>query len=385
MIKFRKDIPLEFNEAKIITQYRERLDLVRNGVNLPPVEIQLHPTSKCNLSCKWCIGRNLQDTEHILNDYLAADNNLINLAKDICNYKKKLYINGDLKEFKVERISFTGITGDPLMASNKVIPALKIFQENNVETGMFTNGLLIAEDEYIDTIVKMKYALISLDSSTPEEYDKLKSNGIQTDRFNRVIENIRKVIKFRNENDGVIEINIGFVLTDENYENLYSLCDLVKSIGVHYLRIKTDIASKNNVDPNLISKINKMFLKIETNLCDDKFDLVYLHRLGYKEDKERRFDKCTMNRLFSNISADGNIYACNYHPSIDNGIIWGNVMDKKFSDIWDNTNFNLDVNLQCPMVCDPFKTRANSLLYSYNKLSLDEKDEFCKVLNNELR
>lgn len=60
-------------------------------------------------------------------------------------------------------------------------------------------------------------------------------------------------------------------------------------------------------------------------------------------------------------------------------------MNKKNSDIWDNTNFNLDVNLQCPMVCDPFKTRANSLLYSYNKLSLDEKDEFCKVLNNELR
>lgn len=60
---------------------------------------------------------------------------------------------------------------------------------------------------------------------------------------------------------------------------LYSLCDLVKSLRVHYLRIKTDIASKNNVNPNLISKIKKMFLKIESNLCDDKFDLVYLHRL----------------------------------------------------------------------------------------------------------
>ncbi|MEM5666304.1 hypothetical protein AAHB94_31940 [Bacillus toyonensis] len=59
----RNDIPHEFNEMKILMEHRKRLELILQGEVLPPYEVLIHPTATCNLSCKWCIGQNVDNEE----------------------------------------------------------------------------------------------------------------------------------------------------------------------------------------------------------------------------------------------------------------------------------------------------------------------------------
>ena len=68
--------------------------------------------------------------------------------------------------------------------------------------------------------------------------------------------------------------------------------------------------------------------------------------------------------MIGNISADGNVYPCNYH-SKPNGYYFNSAITEDFGQIWDDIPENIidkDIPSICPEVCDPFKNRANKLL-----------------------
>ena len=97
---------------------------------------------------------------------------------------------------------------------------------------------------------------------------------------------------------------------------------------------------------------------------DDNFSIVEIHNVLDDREKSRYFSKCFIHYLIGNISADGNIYPCNYHPK-PNGYYFGSSLEEDFSQIWNGLKENkIDSLLPgiCPSVCDPFKNRANKLL-----------------------
>lgn len=356
----RTDIPNEFNEINIIKNNFERLKLDLQNNIVPPYEILIHVTSKCNLSCKWCIGRNLDNQYSIVENRLLENNNLMELVKSIADYKKTYVVDGKSKTFKVERVSFSGITGEPLMAGEVIINAIDYLTDRGIEVGMFTNGILINESNR-DTILKMNYVLISLDAGTQKTYDELKMNGVQTNSFHKVIQNIKDLNAAKEKTNSSLDINVGYVINPFNYHELFTAADTLKKAGIHYLRFKTDISSKLNINSDLYSSINLQIERIKEDLEDDTFGIVLLHRIGVEEDKQRDFKKCYINRIMAAISSDGKMYACNYHPTIK-GIVFGDVIDSSFSKIWEEADFDVDVCNKCPKVCDPFKNRANKLL-----------------------
>ena len=54
--EIRYVIPLEFNEILVLKKHFSRIINLFNKNILPPYEILIHPSSLCNLNCKWCIG-----------------------------------------------------------------------------------------------------------------------------------------------------------------------------------------------------------------------------------------------------------------------------------------------------------------------------------------
>ncbi|RKA27965.1 Anaerobic sulfatase-maturating enzyme [Listeria monocytogenes] len=369
----REDIPYEFNELRIIDKYKDRLQLIEKGETLPPYEILIHPTSNCNLRCAWCIGQNIEQNNNKIKNYLGEDNNLLNLVKDIISYKKIYMVGGNEKSFAVERVSFSGITGEPLVARKKLIPALELLHENNIETGIFTNGILISK-ESIDTLLKMKYILISLDAGNKETYDFLKNQGKPTNNFEKVFQNLELLVRRKKEIGSKTDINIGYVINEYNYDQIFLLAENLKKIGVHYLRIKMDIASKMLINNTVKAEIEAQYKKINENLVDKDFDFIQLHRLNF-DDKKRQFNKCAIKKLTTTISSDGFVYACNYHPAV-NGVKYNHISNLSFQDIWENANKDFDLSY-CPRVCDPFKTRANNVLSRY----FDEDDFRTEVDN----
>ncbi len=390
----RKDIPMEFNELQMVKDQFSRIISVFNKNILPPYEILIHPSSICNLSCKWCIGSYVSrkdSVSELLDNNLKNVENMKKVVDDIISMKKvaKDYLTGEDNEFKVERVSFSGITGEPFVSKDSILYAIDKLSDAGIRVGIFTNGTLINEDMF-DTLLKLKYLLISIDAGNNKTYSKLKCNNKETKTFDEIITTIEKLNKMKQKKKSSLEINVGYIINQYNYEELYILAKQLKKVGVHYLRFKTDIASLLNMNDNQRKIAKDQINKIKNELCDDKFKIVEIHNVLDDRDKKRDFKKCFVHYLIGNVSADGRVYPCNYHPK-KNGYSFGSAIDNKFSEIWYNMlDYEIDKKIPsiCPPVCDPFKNRANRLLETiyniYEKQGLDYLIECIKEIEKEI-
>lgn len=369
----RTDLPGRFNELDFLKRNWSRVLNVFDGNIMPPYEILIHTSSVCNLYCKWCIGNhvaNKQSKEGLLETKLKSVKNMEKVVKGILNYKKigKDYENNTVKEFKVENVSFSGITGEPMLSKDAILYAIDELSKNGLRVGMFTNGTLLTEETH-EIILKMAYVLISIDAGKEETYSKLKCDGRNLGYLNKVFNNIKDLAEKKKENKSQLDINIGYIINQYNYNEIFELAKKLKGLGVHYFRIKTDIASEMLMNEEQIKEARKQIKKAKELLNDFNFEVVEIHKLGNEEQKKRNIKRCFIHYLMGSISADGNVYPCNYHPK-PNGYYYDSAIEKDFGQIWDNLmSYEIDNKIPniCPDRCDPFKNRTNTMLeVAYN-------------------
>ena len=359
----RNDLPGIFNEANILRIHKERfLKVIKSDQILPPYEIIIHPSSVCNLKCEWCIGGRIleskgksKDNCDTLPNLLSIPSNMERVIKGILEYSK----NG----FRVENISFSGITGEPFIAKKSFIKAINILSKHQIRTGVFSNGGLI-DNDLIETILKMSYINISLDSATPKTFIKLKYNNLPegTIIFNNIIKNISKLVRFKKKYKSNLDINVSFVLYPDNYKEIFEVAKILKKIGINNLRVKQDISRKK-----ILSKKQKkeavILIKKARGLEDDSFKFIIIHRINVPSDMKRKFNQCIISDLVTAIGSDGNVYPCNYQANKDS-YNYGNAIEKSFKHIWEGDlrkEIKTYLPKTCPKSCDPFKNRANRL------------------------
>lgn len=364
----REDIPMQFNEFDLLKTNFSRIINIFEGNMLPPYEILIHPSSVCNLQCEWCIGSfvaNKKNSDKLLKNNLMKKENMEKIVEGILNYKKEgiNYETGEKEMFSVKNVSFSGITGEPFFYKDSILYAISKLADAGIRVGVFTNGTLIEEDMY-DTVLKMGYLLISVDAGNPKTYSMLKCQNNNLEMFDKVLNTIKGLSKRKKEIGSNTDINIGYVINQFNYKELFDVAIMLKEAGVHYLRFKTDIASLMNMTQEERNIAKEQIEKIKDKLVDDNFKVVEIHNVLDDRKKTRNFSKCFIHYLIGNISADGNVYPCNYHPK-PNGYYFDSAIENKFGEIWNNIPDNeIDKQIPniCPQVCDPFKNRANKLL-----------------------
>ena len=386
----RKDLPGRFSELDFFRRNFSRIINIYDKNIMPPYEILIHPCSYCNLSCKWCIGSYVtrdKNKDKLLETKLNDVSNMEKIINNILSYKKegKNYINGKKEVFKVENVSFSGITGEPMISKEAVLYAIKKLKANGIRVGMFTNGILLTKDCQ-EEILKMDYVLISIDAGNSETYTKLKCNGIENKNFEKVINNIVELSKAKEKVKSNLDINIGYIINKYNYNQIFELAKLLKKIGVHYFRLKTDIASKMNLTEDQLNEVKKQIKDVKDKIENEYFKIIEIHKIGDEKQKIRDFDKCFIHYLYGAISADGRVYPCNYHPK-KNGYYYDSAIEKDFSEIWENImNYDIDSKIPniCPDRCDPFKTRANRILMEgYDIYKKEGLESLKKYIFNE--
>lgn len=380
----RFDLPGRFNEFDLLKTHYSRVINIFEGNILPPYEILIHPASICNLSCEWCIGSfvaNKNNNDKLLTNNLMKLENMKKIIDGILKYKKigKDYIDGLDKEFSVQNVSFSGITGEPFVAKESILYAIDKLSDAGIRVGAFTNGTLI-EPEMYDTVLKMNYLLISVDAGNLKTYSKLKCQNKNPKMLDKILNTISSLSEKKKIINSNTDINVGYVVNEYNFNELYEIAIKLKNSGVHYLRLKTDIASlmKMSRDQRELAKLE--IEKIKKNLVDDYFQIVEIHDVLDEREKTREHSKCFVHYLIGNISADGNVYPYNYHPK-PNGYHLGSAIDKEFGTIWNEMqNNDIDKLLPgiCPAVCDPFKNRANKLLEIAYKIYITKGMKYLK-------
>lgn len=179
-------------------------------------KLQLYLTSKCNMSCQHC-------------QFKLQNKDVFN-GKDM-DFEKAIHIlNYFRNKYKVERLA-THSLGEVLMYPN-LIPLVKYanFLGYN-DFSIATNGLIL--NEYIDFLLEYYSNItISLDG-----YDRTSYKRIRGDFFPIIYDNIKAIIKRKQELNSNANIIINSVIGKNNLRHIKGVINLFDKLASNGLKI----------------------------------------------------------------------------------------------------------------------------------------------------
>lgn len=286
-----------FNSMKVML-WREHLEAIVAGKFLPPVTVDTDPTNLCNYNCIWCNAKGYRNqspstmtTEHLLR---LAD----------------FY-----KEWGVYSTCIAG-GGEPTLhpGLSKFIYRLK---DNGVQSGVITNGYALT-NEQIEAIAKCsRWCGFSIDAGDPETYIALK--GLTDERaFNRVLDNIRKLVEVKKELGTRLDIAYKFLIHPDNAHTILLTAKLARSLGVQDFHLRP-VCWDNlyNVEPkkpidffNIHEEAQRQIAEAQKLETDNFHVYGVTHKFGENWERNVKFKKCRATPLLATFGADGYCHLC---------------------------------------------------------------------------
>lgn len=274
---------------------------VRNGIKKMdehfPISVELHLTDICNLKCEWCTDKELRKNGAVMDLQVIE-----RLFREFWRHGTGVTLEGG---------------GEPTLHP-EFHKVTEIGKNNSLDMGLITNGTV----DISESISRLRWARISLDSSTREEYKQEKG----VDCFDRVLANLEKMSAARNPEETFL--GIGYVLTTRNQSRLIELVKQLDSIGIDYIYLRP-VEEAEDITPSL-----KSLLDLRKELAELTAGTRIKYMLAVSD---RVVDKnaglpCIAHSLTSVIHANGEVALCEKRRG--DGIILGNVRDNSFEDLW---------------------------------------------------
>ena len=303
-----------------------------------PILIEVDPSNACNHHCSFCSCGYLTD-KSVLDKFVIGRNVPI------------------LRDKGVRAINWSG-GGEPLV--NKDFCDIAVWTvRRSIEQGLFTNGVLINEDNVDVLLSTQSWIRVAIDAGTRETYKQLRGS----DDFDKVIYNVKSLVEFKKKYGYNCQLGIGFVVTKENYKEIPLFADLIEKTGVDYGQYKPSI---------LVTKDEVRWWTDEVkNLLEEVFDRqikanINLYKLN--DITNNQFDHsypiCYGHYFCPVIGADGEVYACSQLRGFKE-FSFGNINRDNFDTIWKSKRrqkviASIDVS-NCPKFCK--NNEINKILY----------------------
>lgn len=145
---------------------------------------------------------------------------------------------------------------------------------------------------------------------------------------------------------------------------------IAKRAGADRIRLKRDISGDRLLDSAQREQATALIGRIREELVDGAFDLVEIHKLDYLDGLKRTFPVCSITDMVAAVGSDGCLYPCNYHPR-PGGASYGSAIETSFAEVWEGEQrkrIRATLPGICPKVCDPFKQRANAMLFEAKQI-----------------
>jgi MoaA/NifB/PqqE/SkfB family radical SAM enzyme len=280
-------------------EYLERFVL---GVPFPPYEVELQPSSRCNISCRWCMGA----VSCSAGGGFLSDNITPSVMAEIVESLLAVEIGG----LVIKTFRFAGFTGEPLVRGDITLSAIETLTSAGRTVGLFTNGTLMSRATW-ETLSRMSYVHVSLDAGR-DSYQLLK--GGSRKMFDRVLENIEGLRKYRDACARGVELHVGFVVCPENIGELSHVIQTARSVGVDSVFVKCDVTGR------LGDSVSLVFDTIEAaceayNSPEFAVQAVHSRRDHVAMAAGPCYPKeaCHYQKLFGTIAPDGKMYPCDYN------------------------------------------------------------------------
>ena len=179
-----------------------------------PQYIQLEPTIRCNYDCVGCTR------------LTAIKNRKLDMSEE--DVKKIIKLIPTLKKIKLMGL------GEPFLHPDYE-KILKIFKEKDLRIWSISNGSLLFRERHRKLVHNYYEDItISIDTTDSKEFSKIRPGG---PGLERIIDNLKILIKERNEGYSNITIGIAFAVGHMNYNNVNQFYEIALDLGVDYIHI----------------------------------------------------------------------------------------------------------------------------------------------------
>jgi MoaA/NifB/PqqE/SkfB family radical SAM enzyme len=368
----RNGAPFDY-ERQLFNDHYQNVLGVRKGDRPIPYELEIQPTSICNLKCEHCFGKALTCSR--LEDKMDMPE-LEKIAQRISEFHEGAYT--------VETVKFCGTTGEPLV-NPITIPGINLFKKIDKKVILYTNGLWLDKKTnqgitYAEAITQADKVNISLDAGTPQTFFEIK----KVDGFNRTIKNIENLVASRNTHHSPLRIDVSYVIGPKNYLEVETTVNLIRQLGADHLIFRVDFAH-----PNLIKSLAPIILAekaraIKSLSPDFKISFAYSDSEILDTDKDQEAHaltaqgkKCYNHNFWACIGPDCNLYVCG-HRTYEGVEHFGNVLDTPLNELWNSKKrTNIVDNLpddKCKF-CSPSCHRRDCLMKDLSERSIEEIEQ----------
>jgi MoaA/NifB/PqqE/SkfB family radical SAM enzyme len=298
-----------------------------------PVQVQLIIADLCNHNCSFCAYRMEGYTSNKnFGEWDALKQVVNNNPNRMISYEKVLEILDDCVDLEVKAIQYTG-GGEPTVhPKHKEIFAHTL--KNGLDLALVTNGTIM-KDGVPEILAQGKWVRFSIDAGNSNTYSNIRE--VKHSYFDRTLKNISKVVKARNSvSDSDLVIGVGFVITKENWREVYQSAQIFNGLGVDNFRISAVFTPEDfeyhkeyyNEAKELINRAKEDFDRPNFKIFD-----LFGDRLSDLKQQRPDYDLCPYMHLNAYIGGDLKVYTCCNNAYNDIGDM-GSLKKQSFKEYW---------------------------------------------------
>lgn len=325
----------EYSSFKAV-HHPDKIQELKDGKQIVPLQLQIVPSNICNQACSFCSYR--------------MDGSLSNQNfndRDLLPYDKLIETLDCCVDMGIPAIQVTG-GGEPLVYKDKengktAIDMFNAIVDRNLELALVTNGQAL-NDEICQLLGEhSSWVRISIDAGNAETYSKIR--GVSPKIYDRVIENIKTLVKYRK----YTIIGIGFVVCKENKDQVLECAKLAKSLGVQNFRISANMTPEGFQYFHGWLEETQELCKEAEKLSDDNFHVFNLFGTRVQDNFEeiQDYNICYAQEFNTYLGPNLSLYRCCVQSFNNMGFI-GSIKDQSLKELWNSQEKFDKFDNHCP-------------------------------------
>jgi radical SAM protein with 4Fe4S-binding SPASM domain len=287
-----------------------------NAKIIYPIYMEISPSGGCNHRCTFC-------------------------ALDFMGYRKR-YLDTAILNERLSEMAQLGLKsvmyggeGEPLL-HKQIAEIINHTKKRGIDAALTTNAVLLEESLSDRIIGDMEWIKVSIGAGTKETYSKI--HRAKESDFDTVIKNMSYATKIKQKNGYRCAFGMQILLLPENKDEIVSLAEIAKDIGMDYLVVKpysqhplSKTRKYKDIKYNEYMTLYDELVKLNTN----DFKVIFRMNTMKKWDESiKKYNRCIALPFWSYLDSGGNVWGCSVYLG-DERFLYGNIYEKSFKEIWE--------------------------------------------------
>ncbi len=335
----------------------DKIGAMRRGYQVVPAQVQLILSDLCNQDCHFCSYRM---SNGLSAEQFADEKGNRNPNRRIPTVKA-FEILDDCATLGVKAIQFTG-GGEPTVHPDHLL-VFERAQGLGLETSLVTNGVLF-RDGWQFIFPKMKWVRISIDAGNSEEYARVRR--VKPEFYRTAMDHVALLAGEIMKQGSDCLLGVGYVLTRENWSDVYEAVRLIRSTGAANVRLSAMFSTEGAAYyEGVYDDIRKEIERVKT-LQTPKFAIIDLFgdRIADLVQHAPDYDFCGYQQFNCYIGGNLRVYRCCSTAYTKHGEV-GDLTERRFADWFysqEKHNAYADFDAKSCSVCQ-FNSKNRTISY----------------------